>query len=688
MFPTDYFERVYAGVLGKIIGVYLGRPFEGWLYRDILEKLGQVEYYVNDRLNAPLVVTDDDISGTFTFLRALEDYGNSSALTPVQIGQTWLNYIIDNRTILWWGGMGMSTEHTAFLRMKKGVMPPESGSIQTNGQVVAEQIGAQIFIDGWGLIHPGDPEEAADYARRAGSVSHDGEAIFCAQVIAASVAAAFVESDITRMLDAAVAQIPRDCLTTRLIEDVRNWHAMGLDWKQGFEKIESQYGYDKYGGNCHTIPNHAIIIHALMHGQGDFQKSLMIANTCGWDTDCNSGNVGCIMGVRNGLAGIDIGPDWRGPIADKIYLPTSDGGRCVTDAANESVRVLRSAYALKGVDFSPPKSGSRFHFELPGSVQGFRAVGAQLSNVLGHSTCGHRSLKIEMTSADHRASVLSETFPTPEARKMGGYELVASPTLYPGQTVRALLSGCPSNKTVVVASICIQRYGSDDQLHLVVGSAQDIRPGEQSELTWEVPDCDGYPISEVGLRLEGADGTAFLDLLTWDGSPRTTFTRVEGTSWRNQWVNGVSDFANWGEPFRLIQNEGTGLIMTGTREWMDYRVESTLIPHLCVTTGIAARVQGMKRYYALELVRGGRIRLVKALDGIEIIRETSFDWDLGDSVSLAIEVFGTTITAFANDALLWKVDDKDRPLESGGIGLVLQEGRVASHVVSVRPLTA
>ena len=26
----DYAERVYAGVLGKVIGVYLGRPFEGW----------------------------------------------------------------------------------------------------------------------------------------------------------------------------------------------------------------------------------------------------------------------------------------------------------------------------------------------------------------------------------------------------------------------------------------------------------------------------------------------------------------------------------------------------------------------------------------------------------------------------------------------------------------------------------
>jgi len=30
-----YEETVYAGVLGKIIGVYMGRPVEGWSYEDI-----------------------------------------------------------------------------------------------------------------------------------------------------------------------------------------------------------------------------------------------------------------------------------------------------------------------------------------------------------------------------------------------------------------------------------------------------------------------------------------------------------------------------------------------------------------------------------------------------------------------------------------------------------------------------
>ncbi len=44
----DYVERVYAGVLGKIIGVYLGRPFEGWTNERILKELGEITYYVND----------------------------------------------------------------------------------------------------------------------------------------------------------------------------------------------------------------------------------------------------------------------------------------------------------------------------------------------------------------------------------------------------------------------------------------------------------------------------------------------------------------------------------------------------------------------------------------------------------------------------------------------------------------
>ncbi len=156
-FPADYVERVYAGVLGKLIGVYLGRPVEGWTYDRITAAYGEVDRYIHESRGMPLVVTDDDVSGTFTFLRALPDHGNDPDVTPEQIGNTWLNYLIERRTILWWGGIGNSTEHTAYLRLKSGIPAPASGSIALNGKTVAEQIGSQIFIDGLGDDRAGRP---------------------------------------------------------------------------------------------------------------------------------------------------------------------------------------------------------------------------------------------------------------------------------------------------------------------------------------------------------------------------------------------------------------------------------------------------------------------------------------------------------------------------------------------------
>lgn len=110
--PADYLERVYAGVLGKLIGVYLGRPFEGWTHQRILNELGHIRYYVNEKLGVPLVVPDDDIAGTFVFIRALKEHGMNANITSNDVGKTWLNNVIAQRSIFWWGGNGISTGTT------------------------------------------------------------------------------------------------------------------------------------------------------------------------------------------------------------------------------------------------------------------------------------------------------------------------------------------------------------------------------------------------------------------------------------------------------------------------------------------------------------------------------------------------------------------------------------------------
>src|SRR4051812_9569921 len=495
--PADYVERVYAGVLGKLIGVYLGRPVEGWTYDRITATHGEVDRYIHESRGMPLIVADDDVSGTFTFLRSLPDHGNDPNLTPEQIGNTWLNYLIERRTILWWGGIGNSTEHTAFLRLKSGIPAPRSGSIELNGTTVAEQIGSQIFIDGWGMIVPGDPERAADFARRAGSVSHDGEAIYGAQVIAAMEAQAFVEPDLDRLIDVAVALIPADSTIARLITDIREWHAAEPDWRMTREKIAANYGYDKYIGNCHMVPNHALIIMALLYGGDDFGKSLMIVNTAGWDTDCNAGNVGALLGIKNGLEEIDSSPyDWRGPIADRMYLATADGGRAITDAVIETYEIVNIGRALAGEPPLAPKAGARSHFDLPGAVQGFQGdhPSVPLDNVAERSQTGTRALAVRWTDErpDNPVVATTPTFIPPEAIVMpGSYTLLASPTLYPGQKVRARLVAHPGNAGPVEARVLIRYYGDRDELQTLAGSPEALSAGRGTLPSLRLPDLRG-----------------------------------------------------------------------------------------------------------------------------------------------------------------------------------------------------
>jgi ADP-ribosylglycohydrolase len=698
--PHDYAERVYAGVLGKIIGVYLGRPFEGWTYERIMAELGEINYYVHEKLNKPLVVTDDDISGTFTFLRALPDYSNSLDLTPAQIGQTWLNYIIEERTILWWGGLGNSTEHTAYLYLKNGIEAPRSGSIALNGKVVAEQIGAQIFIDGWAMVAPGDPELAADLARRAASVSHDGEAIYGAQVVAAMEAQAFVESDINKLIDTAVSLIPKHSIIYHMISDIREWHAQEADWRKTREKIASHYGYDKYGGNCHIVPNHALIIHALLHGDDNFQKSLMIVNTCGWDTDCNSGNVGCLLGIKNGLAGIEAGPDWREPVADRLYLPTADGGRAITDAVTETYHIVNIGRALLGKEPVVPKDGARFHFEFPGAVQGFVPEGSieskgtvTLENVVGHSQQGKRSLALHYrgVALGRVGRAATATFIPPEAIEMSNYALLASPTLYPGQTVRARMIADSENDVAVACRLYLRIYGANDDLVRSYGPKVVLKPGASREFRWGIEDTGGAPIAEIGIEISStlrANGTVYLDYLTWDGMPDLLLTCpvTGGSMWRRAWVNGLDQY-DWRrpEPYRLIQNEGRGLLIQGTREWTDYRVSADVTPHLVNAAGIAARVQGLRRYYALLLCNDGKTRLVKALDGDTVLADTDFPWQFSETHDLSLEVVGTQLRAWIDGQQLFEMNDTDRPLIDGGVALVCEKGRTATQAVTVQP---
>jgi hypothetical protein len=139
-------------------------------------------------------------------------------------------------------------------------MAPLSGSAKLNGKVISEQIGGQIFSDIWGLVLPNDPQAAADLAEKAASVSHDGEGINGGRFVAAMVSAAFSEKDPVKLIEAGLSVIPEDSEYAEVVRDMIRFHQEHPeDWHDARDYIEENWGYDKYPGIVHIIPNAAII---------------------------------------------------------------------------------------------------------------------------------------------------------------------------------------------------------------------------------------------------------------------------------------------------------------------------------------------------------------------------------------------------------------------------------------------
>jgi hypothetical protein len=181
----------------------------------------------------------------------------------------------------------------------------------------------------------------------------------------------------------------------------------------------------------------------------------------------------------------------------------------------------------------------------------------------------------------------------------------------------------------------------------------------------------------------------YLDYLTWDGGPNVDLLRPEqrGVAWRRGWVEALDQFGTEEiEAYRLIQNNGRGLAIHGTREWTDYAVAATLTPHLAQATGIAARVQGLRRFYALLLGSDGVARLIKVFGNHErVLAEVAYPWELYRAYRLQLQVAASHIAGVIDGHVLFDVKDHDQPLVCGAIALICDEGRVAANDVVVRP---
>lgn len=670
--PPDYEQRVYAGWLGKCIGVRFGAPVENWTYEDIRDNLGELTTYVRED-QGKIFKPDDDTAVPMVLIRALQDYGPDP--TPQQFGDTLLNYIGDQHGTFWWGGYGVSTEHTAYLNLANGIPAPRSGSIAQNGATVAEQIGGQIFSDIWGWVAPNDPARAADFAERAASVTHDGNGIYGGRFIAALVSAAFTERDPLKLIQTGLTLIPADSDYARVVNAMIDWHrANPEDWRAAYAHLKANFGYDRYKGMVHIIPNAGVIALGLLYGGGDFSRTLQITNMCGWDTDCNVGNVGAIMGTALGVESID--ESWRIPINDLLIASSLIGTRNL-------ITIPQCVDLFTGLargDRSEPSP--RYHFRYPGSTNNFSARGERGRAIHLANHEGTLRTSIRKLNKKGEIRVFTRTYYRPSELSGNFYEACFTPLIAPGQTVIAQVRIDPHAPPTIHAALYVADSHSGTTLQ---AQTLPLTPGEWQPLSFLIPPLTDACLSEVGIVLHNLGevwetGSVQLRWLTWNGSPNytTTFSKERPES------GGISQWTRLRGYWRLedgaYHGSGVGECETysGDRDWSDYALEVALVPLIGEHHNIHVRVQGALRSYAFGLAPDSCVVLYKKDKVYQPMATAPFTWQANTRYTLRLTVKDNTLTAVvttpagATQTLTWADDRRD--YQHGQIGLSTWHG--------------
>ncbi|MGF7146174.1 ADP-ribosylglycohydrolase [Anaerotaenia torta] len=671
----NFLDKLYAGFLGMNAGIRLGAPVEPvpWDFDRIAAVYGEITGYLKQYKN---FAADDDVNGPVYFLRGLTDHGVKKELTAEQLGNAWLNYTRNGIGMFWWGGYGVSTEHTAYQNLKNGIRAPESGSIRQNGLITAEQIGGQIFIDTWGFIWPGNPKKAAEYAVKAASVSHDGNGLYGAAFIAACIAEAFVSDRIEDILEAGLKQIPPDSTYAGVVKATRAFHREHPEhWQDCMRYLMENWGYDKYGGVCHIIPNAGVCVLALLYGQGDFNRTIEIASMCGWDTDCNAGNVGSIAGVLCGLKGIKKA--YREPINDVIitsgisgYLNIMDVPTYVKDLADIAYR-LRDEELPKEIE-RPEDGDILFDFELPGATHGIR-LSNEIRFMKRHSTerafrgQGSLELLIDRILPEDQCRVYYKPFYRREDFDDERYKPVFSPTVYSGQKVSMELYPELWLEGPIEVIPYIRTAMKDEILEL---KETLLIKDTWNRIEFEIPDTKGDQTAEVGFRIQTPKetksrvfGRIFLDDLTIRGDADYSidmalqareFAQVTPFS-LNQCEAGLK------EGRLLITSDQECQAFTGNYYAKDITVEADILPLEGAKKGLLLRGMGAECGYLLGFGQQGEAVISRLHHERTILAKTDYDWQPGTSYQLKACAEGNKLTLSINGEAILSAQDESFP---------------------------
>ena len=658
-------EKLYAGLIGMDAGMRLGAPVENpfWTYERLQSYYGDIRGYLREQR---YYTADDDVNGPLIFVRALADNAMPETLTSEAVGETWLNYTRRGMGMFWWGGEDVSTEHRAYMNLRRGVKAPRSGSIGENGKTAAEQIGGQIFADAWGLICPGDPARASALAAAAASVSHDGSGVDGARFMAACIAAAYTASSLDEVLDTGLRFLPEKSDYRRVVETVRAYHRAHpaeADFRACRAMIAREFREEAYPGGYHIVPNAGICILAMLYGKGDLGRSIEISVMCGYDTDCNASNIGTILGVLGGLDGV---PErYRRPINDLVTLSSVSGYLNLVDLSDKAKELGALSCRMYGGALPNgvvcPKPGElRLDFPFPGSTHGL-----ELSDKAEHtlrivSGKAHSGMYCAELMTDGKcAGPVDLSFKAMLTRPdlhEERYDPVFAAKVSPGQRVSVWMRSEQIAPAAVTVTPFVRRAMTGERVCM---PAAVLPEREWTEIAFTVPELGGDAVHDVGWTIAVQPdvapwvmGRVYVDEITVTGAMDYT---VDFSLQREEFSQltpfSFNDCAGKREADAMRLTAEALPYMSGAQAYTGnyYLRDTAVAASVSVESGGSGLVllhgQGTRRYYALGFSAPGECAALRYEDGTVIkLAAVPFAWQPGREYALRAEAKGDTLT--------------------------------------------
>ena len=281
--PDILRDKIYGGWVGQICGASMGTAIEGYTHDALVHVFGDK---LGTYLYEPSTI-NDDITYEIAFLLAYEEFKQN--ITSSDIALKWVAHI----------PFGWSAEYIALENLKRGIYPPLSGRI---GNPFQEWVGAQMRGMVQGFVSPGKPYKAARIAFLDSQISHSGNGIYGGIHSAVLTSLAFLYDEPRSIIKESVEYIPEGTEFKEVVSKVIRWCEELRDWEEVLRKVESHF---KEYNWVHLYPNTAGVITSLWFGESNFERSMKIIASFGYDVDCNAGEVGTVLGVIMGIDGID-----------------------------------------------------------------------------------------------------------------------------------------------------------------------------------------------------------------------------------------------------------------------------------------------------------------------------------------------------------------------------------------------